>query len=74
LLMTRHRCRMWAPAQSLGDLHRSLVTLEMVLSEYNEDLVFLFPHQLQAFCLKCLVSFSHTRVIGLTIIIAYYSQ
>jgi len=39
-------------AQSLGDGHRSLVTLEKVLSEYNEDLIFLFPHQLQAFCLK----------------------
>jgi len=54
LPMTRHRCnlKVWALAQSLGDGHRSLVTPEKVLSEYNEDLIFLFPHQLQAFCLK----------------------
>jgi len=30
---TRHRC-------NLGDGHRSLVTPERVLSEYNEDLIF----------------------------------
>jgi len=40
----------WALSQSLGDGHRSLVTLEGVLSEYNEDLIILFPHQLHAFC------------------------
>jgi len=28
-------------AQSRGDGHRSLVTPERVLSEYNEDLIFL---------------------------------
>jgi len=27
----------WAMAQSCGDEHRSLVTPERVLSEYNED-------------------------------------
>jgi len=30
----------WTLAQSRGDGHRSLVTLERVLSEYNEDLIF----------------------------------
>jgi len=36
--MTRHR---YNPlAQSLGDGHRSLVTLETVLSEYNEGLIY----------------------------------
>jgi len=30
----------WALAQSRRDGHRSLVTLEMVLSEHNEDLIF----------------------------------
>jgi len=41
LPMTRHRCnlKVWALAQSLGDGHLSLVTLERVLSEYNEDLI-----------------------------------
>jgi len=29
----------WALAQSRGDGHRSLVTPERVLSEYNEDLI-----------------------------------
>jgi len=32
----------WALAQSRGDGHRSLVTPEMVLSEYNKDLIFIF--------------------------------
>jgi len=64
LPMIRHRCKMWALAQSLGDVHRSLVTLERILSEYNEDLIFLLPHQLHAFCLRFLVNFSHTHVIG----------
>jgi len=32
----------WSLAQSRGDGHRPLVTLERVLSEYNEDLIFLF--------------------------------
>jgi len=74
--MTRHRCnlKVWALAQSLGDGHLSLVTLERVLSENNKDLNFLFPCQLQAFCLKFLVNFSHTRVIGLAITSAYCSQ
>jgi len=31
----------WALAQSRGDGHRSLVTRERVLSEYNKDLIFL---------------------------------
>jgi len=41
--MTRHRCNLnvWALAQSLGDGHRSLVTPERILSEYNKDLIFL---------------------------------
>jgi len=39
LPMTRHRCKMWALVQCLGDGHRSL---EWVLSEYNEDLIFYF--------------------------------
>jgi len=30
----------WALAQSRGDGHRSLVTPERVLSEYNKDLIF----------------------------------
>jgi len=44
LPMTRHRCnlKVWALMQSLGNGHRSLVTLERVLSEYNEDLIFYF--------------------------------
>jgi len=29
----------WALEQSRGDGHRSLVTPERVLSEYNEDLI-----------------------------------
>jgi len=32
----------WALAQIRGDGHRSLVTPERVLSEYNEDLIFDF--------------------------------
>jgi len=38
---TRHRCNLdvWALAQSRGDGHRSLVTPERVLNEYNEDLI-----------------------------------
>jgi len=38
---TCHRCNFkeWALAQSRGDGHRSLVTPEKVLSEYNEDLI-----------------------------------
>jgi len=45
LPMTRHATfEVWALVQSRGDGHRSLVTLERVLSEYNEDLIFLlFP-------------------------------
>jgi len=41
---TRNRCNLevWALAQSCGDGHRSLVTPERVLSEYNEDFIFLF--------------------------------
>jgi len=34
----------WALAQSRGDGHRSLVTPERILSEYNEDLIFLIKH------------------------------
>jgi len=64
----------WTLAQRLGVGHRSLVTLERILSEYNEDLIFLIPHQLQVFFFKFLVKFSHTRVIGLTITSAYCSQ
>jgi len=47
LPMTRYRCdhTVRALAQSLGDGLRSLVTLERVLSEYNEDLIFLFPRK-----------------------------
>jgi len=30
----------WALAQSRGNGHRSLVTPERVLSEYNKDLIF----------------------------------
>jgi len=39
LQTTRHRYNLevWALAQSHGDGHRSLVTPEMLLSEYNED-------------------------------------
>jgi len=39
---TRHRSNLevWALMQSCGDGHRSLVTLERVLSEYNEDLFY----------------------------------
>jgi len=64
LPMTRHRCnlKVWAQAQSLKNGHRSLLTFERVLSEYNEDLIFLFPHQLQAFWFKVFSQFfSHTR-------------
>jgi len=45
---TRHRCKLdvWALAQSFGDGHRSLVTPERVLSEYNEDLIFFFDKKL----------------------------
>jgi len=41
---TRHRCNLdvWALAQSCGDGHRSLVTLERVLSEYSEDLIYYY--------------------------------
>jgi len=37
---TRHRCNLevWALAQSRENGHRSLVTPERVLSEYNKDL------------------------------------
>jgi len=39
---TRHRCSLnvWALAQSRVDGHRSLVTPERILNEYNEDLIF----------------------------------
>jgi len=39
---TRHCCNLdvWVLAQCHGDGHRSLVTPERVLSEYNEDLIF----------------------------------
>jgi len=38
---TRHRCKLdiCALAQSRGGGHRSLVTPERVISEYNEDLI-----------------------------------
>jgi len=38
---TRHRCNfeVWALVQYRRDGHRSLVTLERLLSEYNEDLI-----------------------------------
>jgi len=41
---TRPRCNLnvWALAQSRGDGHRSLVTPERILSEYNKDLNFFF--------------------------------
>jgi len=41
---TLHRCNLdvWALAQSRGDGNRSLVASKSVLSEYNEDLVFLY--------------------------------
>jgi len=35
----------WALAQSRGDGYRSLVTLERVLSEYNEDLIFFYVQE-----------------------------
>jgi len=37
----------WTLAQNLGVGHRSLVTHEMVLSEYNEDLIIfdIFCHE-----------------------------
>jgi len=40
---TRHRCNIdvWVLVQSRGDGHRSLVAPKRVLSEYNEDLMFL---------------------------------
>jgi len=38
-LATAATFEVWALAQSRGDGHRSLVTLEWVLSEYNEDLI-----------------------------------
>jgi len=65
---------MWVLAQSLGDGHRSLVTLEKGVKRVYLRFDFLFPHQLQAFCLKFLVNFSHTRFIGLVITSAYCSQ
>jgi len=40
LSTTRHRCNL--DCVSLGDGHRSLVTPERVLSEYNEDLISIF--------------------------------
>jgi len=42
------RVIVWALAQSREDGHRSLVTPERVLSEYNEDLIFFFLNL--AFC------------------------
>jgi len=44
---TSHRCNLdvWALAQNRGVGHRSLVTPERVLSEYNEDLI-LIPYSL----------------------------
>jgi len=42
LTTTRHRCnlKVRAVAHSRGDRYRSLVTLERVLSEYNEVFIF----------------------------------
>jgi len=50
---TRHLCNLevWTLAQSCGNWHHSLLTPERVLSECNEDLIFLFPRQLQAWAL-----------------------
>jgi len=47
---TRHRCNpdVWALAQDRGDGHRSLVTPEKVLSEYNEDLICFYIHSFPA--------------------------
>jgi len=43
---TRHRCNIdvWALVQCCRDGHRSLVTPEKVLNEYNKDLTFFFIH------------------------------
>jgi len=41
-LPTAHHCcsiDVWTLAQSRGDGHRSIVTPERVLNEYNEDLI-----------------------------------
>jgi len=43
-LATAATFEVWSLAQSRGDGHRSLVTHERVLSEYNEDLIFLSYH------------------------------
>jgi len=39
----RHRCNLedWALAQSRGDGHRSFVTPERGLSEFNKDLIWI---------------------------------
>jgi len=42
LLATAATFEVWALAQNRRERHRSLVTLEKVLSEYNEDLIFSF--------------------------------
>jgi len=39
-LATAATFEVWTLAQSRGDGHRSLVTPERILSEYNEDLTF----------------------------------
>jgi len=38
----RHATEVWALERSRGDGHRSLVTHERILSEYNEDLIFVY--------------------------------
>jgi len=63
LPMTR-RCslKVWALAQSLKDGHRSLVTLEKVLSDFNKDLFFFISSSTASILFKVFSPFfSHTR-------------
>jgi len=51
LLTAHHRCNLgvWALAQSRGVRHRLLVNPERVLSEYNEDLIFIYDQKAETF-------------------------
>jgi len=57
-------------AQGRGDGHRSLVTPERVLSEHNEDLIFLYDEVKTRLCVRnfklgdIFVSYVHVKVFS----------
>jgi len=58
-LATAATFEVWALTQSRGDGHRSFVTPERVLSEYNEDLIFV--NEKKSMFLHVLCRFFHCK-------------